>query len=132
MLLSRLLAVSLRRAALAGTPVLLQGPRGAGKTTLARRELAGHLYIHLENAADRAAARRDPALFLARLRRPAIVDEIERAPELVQHLRSAAVDLPLIFLSSLRLDLPMETFELHPPTRAEREQIGRASCRERV
>ena len=46
---------------------------------------------------------------------------IRLLPELFAHL---AVPRPLILASSRRLRLPFETFELYPPTQAERE--GRA------
>lgn len=122
MSLRRHLAVPLRRAAQQESPLLLQGPRGAGKTTLVRHELSARLYITLDDPADRAAARRDPAHFLARLRRPAVIDELQRAPELTRYLQTSSVDLPIAFVSSLRLQLRMETLELYPPTRAERQR----------
>lgn len=118
----RHLAVPLRRSAREGAPLLLQGPRGAGKTALVRRELPSHLYISLDDSADRAFARRHPALFLARLRRPAVIDELQRAPELVSYIKSSPLEFPLVLVSSLRLSLEMETLELYPPTRAERER----------
>jgi len=121
-MLRRHLAVPLRRAALMDAPLLLQGPRGAGKTTLVRRELSSRLYITLDDPADRASARSDPARFLARLRRPTVIDEFQRAPELIRHLRIAPISLPVAFVSSLKLSLPVETLELHPPTRAELER----------
>ena len=120
-MLDRTLAVPLHRAALLDEPVLVQGPRGAGKTTLLRREFPAHTYVALDDAADRARARSDPQGFLARLRGPAVIDDLHRAPELLAHL---AGHRPLILASSRRLQLPFMTFELYPPTQAERE--GRA------
>lgn len=118
-MIERALAVPLRRASLLGEPVLVQGPRGAGKTTLLMREFPAHAYVALDDAADRARARLDPRGFLAKLRGPAVIDDLHRAPELIAHISGPR---PLILASSRRLQLPFETFELHPPTQAERER----------
>ena len=73
--------------ALADTPVvLLNGPRQAGKSTLAQ-EVASHehpaRYLTLDDATTLAAARSDAQGFLAGLEgRPTVIDEIQRAPEL--------------------------------------------------
>jgi len=72
--------------------------------------------------ADRSAARKDPEAFLGRLRRPAVIDEVQRAPEMVRYLADVNLELPVVFASSIRLSLRMETLELHPATRAERER----------
>lgn len=122
MFLARHMAIPLQRAAQDGSPALVQGPRGAGKSTLLRQEFPDRLYIDLDAAADRTAARRDPAAFLARLRRPAILDNLQRAPEIVRYLQDTAIDLPIVFASSIRLTLSLATLELHPPTRAERQR----------
>ncbi len=120
-MLERTLAVPLHRAALLDEPVLVQGPRGTGKTALLRREFPAHTYVALDDAADRARAQSDPQGFLARLRGPAVIDDLHRAPGLLAFLDAPR---PLILASSRRLRLPFETFELYPPTQAERE--GRA------
>ena len=120
-MLDRALAVPLHRAVMIDEPVLVQGPRGAGKTTLIRREFPAHTYVALDDAVDRARARSNPQGFLARLRGPAVIDDLHRAPELLAYL---AAPRPLILVSSRRLQLPFATFELYPPTQAERE--GRA------
>ncbi len=117
-MLNRTLAVPLRRASLLQEPVLVQGPREAGKTTLLRREFPAHTYVTLDDPIDRARARLDPRTFLARLRGPAIIDDLHRAPELMSHIVGPR---PLVLASSRRLRLPFETFELYPPTQAERE-----------
>src|SRR3989338_1259468 len=72
--------------ALADTPVvLLNGPRQAGKSTLAQ-EVASHehpaRYLTLDDATTLAAARSDPEGFLAGFEGPIVIDEIQRAPEL--------------------------------------------------
>ena len=69
----------------------LIGPRQVGKTTLALEigRARGALYLDLEDRADRDKLA-DPALFLDRFDdRLVILDEIHRAPDLFQSLRSA-------------------------------------------
>lgn len=121
-MLHRTLAVPLHRAAQTHDVVLVQGPRGAGKTTLFRREFPGHTYVALDEGAERARARRDPEGFLRRFRGPAVVDDLHRAPELIAYLRENGAPRPLLLGSSRRVALPVETLELHGPTRAERER----------
>ncbi|MFN0101488.1 MAG: ATP-binding protein [Bryobacteraceae bacterium] len=121
-MLHRSLALPLHRAVQLGTPVLLQGPRSSGKTTLLQREFPAHTYVALDNAGDRARAREDPSGFIARLRGPAIIDDLHRAPQLADHLARSGFSSPLILVSSRRVKLPFETFELYPPTRAELER----------
>lgn len=70
--------------ALADTPVvLLSGPRQAGKTTLVR-QLAGptRRYITLDDELTRLAAKEDP-VGLIRSIDCAVIDEIQRAPDLL-------------------------------------------------
>ena len=117
-ILHRTLAIPLHRAVLLGEPVLLQGPRGAGKTTLVQREFPAHTYVTLDNAIDRSRARSDPRGFLAKLRGSTVIDDFHRAPELLPHLEEPR---PLILVSCRRLAVPFETFALYPPTQAERE-----------
>ena len=70
--------------ALADTPVvLIVGPRRAGKTTLARKMAEeGRTYITLDDRTVLDAALSDPNGFIRGLDR-AIVDEIQRAPDLL-------------------------------------------------
>lgn len=121
-MLQRAMTLPLHRAAQAGAIVLLQGPRGSGKTTLLRREFPGHTYVSLDDPPTRAQARAKPDLFLARLRGPAIVDDLHRAPELVAHLNATLPPARLLVASSRRLIVSSAaTLELHAPTTAERE-----------
>ncbi|MCP9809568.1 ATP-binding protein [Cyanobium sp. HWJ4-Hawea] len=86
-LLTRCLTPLLREA-LADTPVLLlNGPRQAGKTTLASSLAAsmasdGFRYFSLDDAATLLSAREDPTGFVESLNR-AVIDEVQRAPELL-------------------------------------------------
>lgn len=121
-MLLRALAIPLHRAAQLAEPVLVQGPRSAGKTTLLRREFPAHTYLPLDDPSLRARARQDPVTFLARLRGPAFIDDLHRAPELIAHLAADPAAGRLVLASSRRLALPIVTFELHPPTRAELER----------
>jgi len=70
--------------ALADTPVvMLSGPRQAGKTTLVR-QLAGTAirYLTMDDEITRLAAREDPVGFIRSLD-CAVIDEIQRAPDLL-------------------------------------------------
>ena len=88
--LYRRLAESALAAALADTPVVLtHGPRQCGKTTLAQQvgRRRGFRYYTFDDAATLAAARADVTGFVARLERRAILDEVQRVPELFAALK---------------------------------------------
>jgi uncharacterized protein len=69
--------------------VALTGPRQSGKTTLARQVFAHKPYRTLEDAETRNLALADPRAFLAQFPHGAVLDEIQRAPELLSYLQSA-------------------------------------------
>lgn len=79
--------------ALGDTPVvLLNGARQTGKSTLARQvveERGSGRYLTLDDAAVLRAARRAPAELLADLDEPAVIDEVQRAPELFLAIKVA-------------------------------------------
>jgi predicted AAA+ superfamily ATPase len=71
--------------------VALLGPRQAGKSTLARMLAADRLpadYLTLDDEPIRNAAAADPAGFVAGLGRTAVIDEVQRAPELLLAIKS--------------------------------------------
>ena len=71
-----------------GSPAItITGPRQAGKTTLARQAFSAHRYVSLEDPDERDYARTDPRAFLDELRDGAILDEIQRVPELTSWLQ---------------------------------------------
>ncbi|TAM58754.1 ATP-binding protein [bacterium] len=82
-------------AALDDTPVtLLIGPRQAGKSTLAREQLActrALTYLTLDDAATLASAHADATGFVNSLRGPAVIDEVQRATGLFPAIK-ASVD----------------------------------------
>lgn len=67
--------------------VTLTGPRQSGKTTLARAVFPALPYVSLEDPDVRRFALEDPRGFFADLPGGAILDEIQRAPELTSYLQ---------------------------------------------
>jgi predicted AAA+ superfamily ATPase len=68
--------------------VTLTGPRQSGKTTLARAIRPDKPYQSLEDPDVRQRALTDPRGFLAGFRGGAILDEVQRAPELLSYLQT--------------------------------------------
>ncbi|RMB09032.1 ATP-binding protein [Eilatimonas milleporae] len=122
--------------ALSDTPVvLIVGPHRVGKTTLVRKmQEEGRDYITLDDQTVLEAAQSDPAGFIRGLDR-AIIDEIQRAPDLLLAIKKTVDDdyRPGRFLltgSANVLTLPkiadslagrMETLQMLPLARAEIE-----------
>ncbi|MBI4676574.1 MAG: ATP-binding protein [Elusimicrobia bacterium] len=74
-------------------PVLtVTGPRQSGKTTLCRMVFPEKAYVNLENPATRAFALDDPVAFLKQHHDGAIIDEIQRAPDLTSHIQAFLED----------------------------------------
>jgi predicted AAA+ superfamily ATPase len=73
--------------ALADTPVvILVGGRQTGKSTLVTGLAEhGHLaeYVTLDDPTELAGARNDPVAFVERFAGPVVIDEVQRAPELL-------------------------------------------------
>ncbi|MCW2286833.1 putative AAA+ superfamily ATPase [Rhodoblastus acidophilus] len=122
--------------ALSDTPVvLIVGPRRAGKTTLVRKMgEGGRAYVTLDDYTVLAAAQSDPAGFIRGLDQ-AIIDEIQRAPDLLLAIKKSIDEdyRPGRFLltgSANVLTLPrvadslagrMETIQMFPLAKAEIE-----------
>lgn len=83
------------RSALRDTRVVaISGPRQSGKTTLARRfAQQGRIYVTLDNQPTLAAAKSDPVAFIRGLDR-AIIDEVQRAPELLLAIKQSVDEDP--------------------------------------
>jgi len=67
--------------------LIVTGPRQSGKTTLCRMAFPDHSYLNLERPDLRHFANSDPRAFLADHPRGAILDEVQRVPELTSWLQ---------------------------------------------
>ncbi len=67
--------------------VTITGPRQSGKTTLTRMVFTNHEYASLEEPHEREFALADPRSFLRRYKSGVILDEIQRAPDLLSYLQ---------------------------------------------
>jgi predicted AAA+ superfamily ATPase len=68
--------------------VTVTGPRQAGKTTLCRAAFPDKPYVSLEPPDVRQFALDDPRGFLGRYRDGAIIDEVQRAPDLPSYIQT--------------------------------------------
>lgn len=67
--------------------VALIGPRQSGKTTLAKHVFRDKAYVSLENPDERQFALVDPRGFLSRFPDGAVLDEVQRTPEIFSYLQ---------------------------------------------
>ena len=67
--------------------VTITGPRQSGKTTLCRKVFPDMPYVNLESPDERQFARDDPKGFLKSHKDGAILDEIQRTPDLLSYLQ---------------------------------------------
>jgi hypothetical protein len=67
--------------------IAVDGPRQSGKTTLVRFVFPEKPYVSLENPDMRAFALEDPRGFLEQFSNGAILDEVQRTPELFSYLQ---------------------------------------------
>ena len=129
----RFVECRIREALIDTRVVLLVGPRQSGKTTLAQK-LAGEdmVFLTLDNATTLDAASTDPVGFVRGLER-AVIDEIQRAPDLLLAIKESVDNDPrpgrfLLTGSSNLMTLPrvadslagrMETVRLLPLAQSE-------------
>lgn len=72
-----------------GFPIVtITGPRQSGKTTIAKAIFRDKPYASLEEPDVRLAAREDPRSFLERFPDGAVLDEVQRCPEILSYLQS--------------------------------------------
>ena len=77
------------RTLLRGFPIVtLTGPRQSGKTTLARAVFSDRPYASLEDPDIRQKATDDPRSFLERFPDGAVLDEVQRCPQLLSYLQT--------------------------------------------
>lgn len=86
-MIRRLAETALNRLA-SGYPIItITGPRQSGKTTLVQASFPDKSYASLEDPDNREFAEEDPKGFLARFPDGAILDEVQRCPELFSWLQ---------------------------------------------
>lgn len=73
--------------------ITITGPRQSGKTTLARAMFDQKEYLNLEMPDIREFARSDPRGFLRRIPDGAVIDEIQRVPELSSYIQGIVDDV---------------------------------------
>lgn len=84
----------LRSLAMQFKTVAVVGPRQSGKTTLVRTTFPDKAYVSLENPDTRSFAIEDPRGFLAGFPEGAILDEVQRTPEIFSYLQQLLDDNP--------------------------------------
>lgn len=87
MLLTRTAEKELRTLAGQFKAVAVVGPRQSGKTTLVRMAFPDKAYVSLENPDTRRFAIEDPRGFIASYPDGAILDEIQRTPDIFSYLQ---------------------------------------------
>jgi uncharacterized protein len=74
---------------LRGFPIItITGPRQSGKTTLARAVFSQKPYFSLEDPDVRQLALDDPRAFLSRMPDGGVIDEVQRAPDILSYLQT--------------------------------------------
>ena len=68
--------------------VTITGPRQSGKTTVCRMIFAEKAYVSLEDVDERQYAMNDPRGFLNRFPKGAVIDEIQRVPDLLSYIQT--------------------------------------------
>ncbi len=74
--------------------VTVTGPRQSGKTTLCRRLFPDKPYVSLESLDQRSFAASDPRAFIAEYADGAVIDEVQRVPELLSYLQVEVDERP--------------------------------------
>ena len=67
--------------------ITLYGARQTGKSTMIRNLFPSFEYVTLDNVKERALAKDDPGLFLDAHNMPLIIDEIQKAPGLMDAVK---------------------------------------------
>jgi predicted AAA+ superfamily ATPase len=89
-MIKRLMAEKLRRLATKFSVVSVIGPRQSGKTTLVKNVFSKMDYVSLEDLDTREFALNDPRGFLSSHDKGAVIDEVQRAPNLFSYIQTAA------------------------------------------
>lgn len=88
MLIPRSAEGTIRQLASQYPVVAVTGPRQSGKTTLVRSLFSDRPYVSLEDLDQRDFAIEDPRRFLARFPDGAVLDEVQRTPDLFSYIQT--------------------------------------------
>ncbi|MFQ5763288.1 MAG: ATP-binding protein [Rhodospirillales bacterium] len=94
-MIRRALETRLRALARKFPVITVTGPRQSGKTTLCRALFPDKPYVSLEAPDVQEFARRDPRAFLAENPEGAVLDEIQRVPDLLSYVQVAVDEDPV-------------------------------------
>jgi uncharacterized protein len=86
-MIQRAISRTVRELAKGYPAVAITGPRQSGKTTLARMLFPDKPYVSLEDPDIRGLAQDDPRGFLKKYDSGAILDEVQRCPDLLSYLQ---------------------------------------------
>lgn len=69
--------------------LLVTGARQVGKSTMLRHlaENTGRTFVSMDDKRNRELARIDPGLFFQTFKPPILIDEVQKAPELFEHIK---------------------------------------------
>ena len=69
--------------------LLVTGARQVGKSTMLRHlaENTGRTFVSMDDKRNRELARRDPGLFFQTFKPPILIDEVQKSPELFEHIK---------------------------------------------
>lgn len=140
-IIARDLGPELERSAQSYPVVTVTGPRQSGKTTLCKQTFPDKPWVSLEPIDTREFANTDPRGFLAQYADGAILDEIQRAPDLLSYLQTEVDSRPdagrFILTGSENLALSERvsqslagrnrTLFLLPPSHSELQRFGPAA-----
>lgn len=75
--------------------VLVTGARQVGKTTMLKNLAEGtnRTYVSLDNLMARELAQSEPALFFQTYKPPILIDEVQHAPQLFEHIKLMCEDI---------------------------------------
>jgi hypothetical protein len=86
-MIKRKIEPHLKRLAKSYPVVTVTGPRQSGKTVLVKNAFPKKTYLNLESPEIRKQAQEDPKKFLESLKDGAIIDEVQRVPDLLSYIQ---------------------------------------------
>jgi len=93
-MIKRNLTERVKAAAAVFPAVTITGPRQSGKSTLCRAVFPNHPYANLEALDVRSLALADPRAFLAQFPDGAVIDEVQRCPDLPSYIQGLIDENP--------------------------------------